>query len=61
MKPFFILIFALLVSNQLLAQDKKLYQIKRTEIPVKIDGVLDDTAWKDAQIATKQIKQPKSE
>lgn len=52
MKPFFILIFALLVSNQLLAQDKKSYQIKRTEIPVKIDGVLDDTAWKDAQIAT---------
>ncbi|MEL0642775.1 DUF5916 domain-containing protein [Olleya sp. Ti.3.14] len=52
MKPFFILIFALLVSNQSLAQDKKSYQIKRTEIPVKIDGVLDDTAWKDAQIAT---------
>ncbi|PKG50955.1 DUF5916 domain-containing protein [Olleya sp. 1-3] len=52
MKPFLITFFALLISFQTLAQDKKSYQIKRTDYPPKIDGVLDDKAWSDAQIAT---------
>ena len=45
-------LFTLLLAFQLNAQDKKTYQIKRTEIAPKIDGVLDDIAWNDAQIAT---------
>ena len=52
MKPFLITFFALLISFQSLAQDKKSYQIKRTDYPPKIDGVLDDKAWSDAQVAT---------
>lgn len=52
MKPFLITFFALLISFQTLAQDKKSYQIKRTDYPPKIDGVLDDKAWSDVQIAT---------
>jgi hypothetical protein len=34
------------------AQNKKTYQITRTEIPPIIDGVLDETIWANAQIAT---------
>ena len=34
------------------AQDKKTYQINRTEIAPKIDAVLDDDAWQNAQIAS---------
>lgn len=45
-------LFAFLLAFQLNAQDKKTYQIKRTDIAPKIDGVLDDIAWNDAQIAT---------
>ncbi|WP_240788919.1 DUF5916 domain-containing protein [Psychroserpens sp. NJDZ02] len=40
------------MSYQSIAQDKKSYQIKRTDYPPKIDGILDDKAWTDAQIAT---------
>jgi len=51
------LVFVLLLSFSLpsLAQDsisKKTYHIKRTETPPKIDGILDDEVWKDADIAT---------
>ena len=52
MKLFLKSLFVLCFVYQLNAQDKKTYQIKRTEIAPKIDGVLDDLAWKDAQIAT---------
>ncbi|MBL7560264.1 protein with DOMON-like ligand-binding domain protein [Olleya sp. YSTF-M6] len=52
MKSFFTLLSVIFVSLQTLAQVKPTYQIKRTDHPPKIDGVLDDKAWNDAQIAT---------
>ncbi|WP_397362654.1 DUF5916 domain-containing protein [Olleya sp. R77988] len=52
MKSYSIVLLALLFSFQINAQDKKSYQIKRTDNPPKIDGVLDDKAWIDAQVAT---------
>ncbi|QXP58548.1 DUF5916 domain-containing protein [Olleya sp. HaHaR_3_96] len=52
MKPYLLFFFAIIMSYQSIAQDKKAYQIKRTEYPPKIDGVLDDKAWIDAQVAT---------
>ncbi|MGB6269345.1 MAG: DUF5916 domain-containing protein [Olleya sp.] len=52
MKTYLVLLFALIISFQLKAQDKKTYQILRTDTPPKIDGVLDDKAWIDAQVAT---------
>lgn len=39
------------ISN-LTAQTKKVLQIKRNQIAPKIDGVLNDTAWQNANIAT---------
>ena len=52
MKILFKALFFIFISCQLQAQDKKTYQIKRTDIAPKIDGILDDKAWNDAQIAT---------
>ncbi|QCE43195.1 protein with DOMON-like ligand-binding domain protein [Psychroserpens sp. NJDZ02] len=52
MKPYLLFLFAIIMSYQSIAQDKKSYQIKRTDYPPKIDGILDDKAWTDAQIAT---------
>ncbi|WGD34624.1 DUF5916 domain-containing protein [Olleya sp. YS] len=52
MKTYLVLFFALVISFQIKAQDKKTYQIERTDSPPKIDGVLDDKAWIDAQVAT---------
>ncbi|WP_298420387.1 DUF5916 domain-containing protein [uncultured Kordia sp.] len=56
-----LLVFVLLLSFSLnsVAQDsipKKTYNIKRTSNPPKIDGVLDDEVWKDADIATDFIQ-----
>jgi hypothetical protein len=34
------------------SQDKKPLNIQRTELAPKIDGILDDTIWKNAEIAT---------
>ncbi|EDP96038.1 DUF5916 domain-containing protein [Kordia algicida OT-1] len=55
------LVFVLFFSFALhsFAQDsipKKTYHIKRTETPPKIDGILDDDVWKDAEIATNFIQ-----
>ena len=43
----FILLFSFLAS----AQDKKTLNILRTNKPPKIDGILNDLAWKDADSA----------
>lgn len=52
MKTYLVLFLTLIISFQLKAQDKKTYQILRTDTPPKIDGFLDDKAWIDAQVAT---------
>lgn len=44
--------FVLLLSINAVAQDKKVYDIQRTESAPKIDGILDDSVWQTAQIAT---------
>ncbi|WP_298511601.1 DUF5916 domain-containing protein [uncultured Kordia sp.] len=49
----FVLLLSFTVSS--FAQDsipKKTYNIKRTTTPPKIDGILDDEVWKNADIAT---------
>ena len=45
-------LFIILFSVFALAQDKKTLQIERTTIAPKIDGILNDEAWKKADIAT---------
>ena len=52
MKLLFTSLFSIFFLVFSYSQDKKTYTIKRTEIAPKIDGTLDDIAWKDAQIAT---------
>lgn len=52
MKNLIIFCFAFIFSFIIYAQDKKNYQIQRTANPPKIDGILNDSAWNDAQIAT---------
>ncbi|WP_034058256.1 DUF5916 domain-containing protein [Lacinutrix jangbogonensis] len=52
MKLFSVVVLAALLTFQVTAQDKKTYSITRTDNAPKIDGVLDDEAWKTAQIAT---------
>ena len=51
----YILLNLFIISN-INAQDKKTYYINRTEIAPKIDAILDDNAWKDAQVATNFIE-----
>ncbi len=48
------LFFLLIFLNGILihAQDKKVLNIERTSLSPKIDGVLDDAVWKNADIAT---------
>ena len=48
---FIIITILCLCFSSLLAQEKKTLQILRTDIPPKIDGVLDDDAWKNAMEA----------
>lgn len=53
----FVLLFSFVLHSY--AQDsipKKTYHIKRTTTPPKIDGILDDDVWKDAEIATDFIQ-----
>lgn len=38
--------------NLIQSQDKKSLNIQRTEVPPKIDGILDDIVWQSAEIAT---------
>ena len=56
MKRLFCVILFFTISLSSSTQEKKVLQIKRTEIPPKIDGVMDDTAWQDADIATDFIE-----
>ncbi|MFP4845990.1 DUF5916 domain-containing protein [Winogradskyella sp. PE311] len=44
--------FALAQDNEVMSKDKKSLQIERTSIAPKIDGILDDKAWVNAEIAT---------
>jgi hypothetical protein len=44
------------VFLQICAQDKKKLNITRTELAPKIDGILNDEIWKDAEIATDFIQ-----
>lgn len=46
----------ILFNLQLYSQNKKIYTIQRTDISPKIDGVLDDAVWNNAQIATNFIQ-----
>lgn len=46
------LIAIFLLYNTVLSQDKKKLTIERTEKAPKIDGILDDKAWVNAEIAT---------
>ncbi|NND88270.1 MAG: carbohydrate binding family 9 domain-containing protein, partial [Flavobacteriaceae bacterium] len=46
---FMVLLF---ITSALSAQQKKSLQISRTQEPPKIDGLLDDSVWKDANEAT---------
>jgi hypothetical protein len=48
----FIFLFFLLNGLLIQAQDKKILNIERTLKSPKIDGILDDEAWKDAETAT---------
>lgn len=51
-----IIFLSLLVGFTINAQDKKKLDIERTKKPPKIDGILNDEAWKTAQIATDFIQ-----
>ncbi len=52
MKYTFLLLLLLCFCSSLLSQNKKTYQISRTEKPPVIDGILNDDVWETAQIAT---------
>ncbi|MDX1479975.1 MAG: carbohydrate binding family 9 domain-containing protein, partial [Saprospiraceae bacterium] len=54
MKKLLTSVCCLLCSTLLLAsnQDKRVLTAGRTEQPIKIDGVLDEMAWRNAQVAT---------
>lgn len=56
MKLFSIFAFAFILTLNTTAQDKKVYNITRTDKAPRIDGVLDDDAWKSTQIATDFIQ-----
>ncbi|WP_299886520.1 DUF5916 domain-containing protein [uncultured Lacinutrix sp.] len=56
MKHFSVFAFSLLITLNIFAQDKKTYNINRTDTPPKIDGILDDAVWETAQLATDFIQ-----
>lgn len=56
MKLLSVFILSLFFAFQLQAQHKPTYQIKRADIPPKIDGILDDVVWSKAEIATDFIQ-----
>src|SRR5690606_38019738 len=51
MKHFSFLIAFIFFSTSFLAQEKKSIHIKRANIASKIDGILDDLVWLDAELA----------
>ncbi len=46
----------ILICLQVISQNKKVYNIERTDNPPKIDGILDDKVWSDTEIATDFIQ-----
>lgn len=52
MRRYLLLLLTLLLSIHSFSQHKKKYIVNRTNIAPKIDGVLDDAIWVNAQIAT---------
>lgn len=59
MQRFIILLGLICLATSVNAQDtipKKTYHIKRTNTPPKIDAILDDAVWDDAEVATDFIE-----
>jgi len=56
MKYFLVIVFIFLTLFRIAAQDKKTYTITRADKAPKIDGILDDDAWKDTEIATNFVQ-----
>lgn len=56
MKRFYLFFCLALFFNTIHSQQKKSLNIKRTSTPPKIDGVLDDTAWEEAEEATNFVQ-----
>ncbi len=56
MRRYFSAIFILFLCTYLNAQDKKTLDIIRAEVAPKIDAILDDAVWKNAQEATNFIQ-----
>ena len=52
MKNFVILLAFSLCTCRVSSQEKKSINIQRISEPPKIDGLLDDTAWQNAEVAT---------
>ncbi len=52
----FLLLLCSLICQNALSQNKKQLHIKRTDSKPKIDGVLDDEVWQNAEIATNFIQ-----
>ena len=58
MKQLFFTI-AICLSILSFGQTKKSLHIKRTQVSPKIDGILDDEAWKTAEVATEETVEEK--
>lgn len=56
MNKLLLLFLSFLMVSFCHSQEKKQYNIKRSSIPPKLDGVLDDSAWQDAEIANDFIE-----
>ena len=51
MKKLLCLVLFILFSTFVFAQEKKFLNLKRAQVAPKIDAVLDDQAWQDAEVA----------
>ncbi|MDO6596817.1 DUF5916 domain-containing protein [Oceanihabitans sp. 2_MG-2023] len=56
MRHLSIFLLAMITAITLQAQEKKSLNIKRTDQAPKIDAILDDTAWQDAEVASDFIQ-----
>jgi len=52
MNRYFLFLCLGLIFNSITAQDKKFLNLKKTSTPPKIDAVLDDQVWQEAEKAT---------
>jgi len=52
MNRYYLFLCVALIFNSLNAQDKKFLNLKRATTPPKIDGILNDPAWQQAEKAT---------